>query len=172
MSDAPRELAARMIQAFDTPQAAEGLTERIVDPVSGDIVARLAAGESPSSSMDGQLDMEELDLSLVAFASDQAIDAVAFMGWADADRNHTLNLDELETLIACMDDIERRSLAIKLTRVESTREAFAAARPATTVGKWLAKAGFQSKLMERDAEYQAARVDFVGHLMAYAGAGR
>ena len=170
MSDAPRELASRIIQAFDTPQADPAAVERIVDPVSGDIVARPL--EAAKAGFDGALDMEELDLSMVAFASDRPLDAVAFMRWADADGNLKLDVEELETLLAVMDDLERRSLAVKLTHMETAREAFAAARPASTVGKWLAKAGFRRDLLARDDAYQAARLDFVGTLMAYAGAER
>jgi len=172
MSDAPRDLANRIIQAFDTPQAAAAATEAVVDPVSGDIVARPIEGQQEPVHKDGGLDMEELDLSMVAFSSDLHVDAVSFMRWADADHDQRLDLDELETMLAVMDDLHRRSLAVKLTRLESAREAFAAARPSSGVGKWLAKAGFRRDLLALDEAFHAARVDFVGHLMAYAGARR
>jgi hypothetical protein len=169
MSDAPRDLATRMIQVFDTLQADPAAVRRVVDPVTGDIVAQPLEDAKPAT--DGALDMEELDLSMVAFASDRPLDAVAFMRWVDADGNLKLDVDELETVLACMDDLERRSLAVKLTRLESAREAFAAARPAGTVGKWLAKVGFGGKLQALDADHHAARQDFVETLMGYAGAG-
>ena len=79
------DLARRIIARFDATTVPEGRVEHVLDPATGDIVARRVDGGAPVS--DGELDLEELDLSLVCFASDRKLDAIAFLRQVDADGN-------------------------------------------------------------------------------------
>jgi hypothetical protein len=162
-------LADRIIACFDAPSEAEPRLEHVVDPATGEIETRHV--ETGLVLEDGELDMEELDLSLVCYASRQRLDAVGFLEEVDADGNGRIGRAELERLLATMAEPERQSLAVKLTALEAL-DADLAAREAD-----FAQAGRIDKLIRyrslkrADEKAHAARVDFVEHLVAYARPG-
>ena len=159
-------MAQRIIALFDTPQVAEGRLEHVLDPQTGAIVTRRVA--DGAAVEDGELDLEELDLSMICFASDQHLDAIAFLRQADADGNGRLAAPELTALLESMEAMEQESLGVQLERLERLGAEFEAALArARGVGKIL----HYRALREADGQLATARRTFVESLVAYARPG-
>ena len=162
-------MAQRIVALFDTAKAREGRLEHVLDPQTGDIVTRRLADGQPVE--DGELDLEELDLSLVCFASEEHLDAIAFLRQADADGNGRLGAAELGALLAAMAPMEQESLAIKLDQLEPVARAFEAAKAAAAEAGWVTRGAKYRELRAADGRYAAARRSFVTALVSYARPG-
>lgn len=162
-------MAQRIIARFDTASAREGRLEHVLDPQTGDIVTRrIADGQTLE---DGELDAEELNLSLVCFASDQHLDALAFLRQVDADGNGRIGAAELNALLASLEPLEQQSLALKLELLEKAASAFEAASAEAEAAGWVTRGVKYRELRAADGRYAAARQAFVEALVAYARPG-
>lgn len=162
-------LAQRIIARFDTAAPREGRLEHVLNPATGDIEARRVGGGEAVS--DGELDLEELDLSMVCFASDQKLDAIAFLQQVDADGNGRVGAAELTALLGAMEPMEQESLAIKLGQLEQVAAAFDAAKAAAQEAGWVTRGARYRELRTADGRYAAAKRAFVEALVAYARPG-
>ncbi len=162
-------MAKRIIALFDTTTERTGRLEHVLDPATGGIVTQRVGGGPPLE--DGELDLEELDLSLVCFASEQKLDAITFLRQADADGNGRIGLAELTALIAAMEPLEQESLAIKLDLLEKVQGEFAAAKAEAQAAGWVTRGAKYRELRAADGRYAAARRGFVESLVAYARPG-
>ena len=162
-------LAQRIIALFDVASEREGALEHVLDPATGDIVARRTAGGEAVS--DGELDLEELDLSLVCFASEKKLDAIAFLRQVDADGNGRIGSAELAAVIGSMEPMEQEGLGIKLAKLEQEAGAFEQAKAAAKEAGWVTRGAKYRELRTADGRYAAAKRAFVEALVAYARPG-
>lgn len=161
-------IAARIIHDFDRQDYGQKLSQH-VDPTTGDIV------DTPThepTAPDGELDMDELDLSVAALASAHPVDPIAFMRASDTDHDGKLSQSELEAVLATLTEIQRQSLEVKLTHLEAARREFAAAWHDYQGSNVVSRKLKHHRVKSLDERYHAARLDFAAHLLEYAPAGQ
>lgn len=162
-------MAQRIVALFDTAQAPAGPLVHVLDPATGAITTR--RGADGQAVEDGELDLEELDLSMICFASDQPLDAIAFLRQVDQDGNGRLAPAELAGLLGSMEPVEQESLALQLDVLERLDAEFEAARAKAEAASVLTRWASYRALREADGQLATARRRFVESLVAYARPG-
>jgi hypothetical protein len=119
---------------------------------------------------DGEVDIDELDLSFAALVSAQPIDAIAFLKATDTDHNGKLGRAELMAMLGSLSDVQCQSLDVKLQNLEDAKAKFSHAWVEYMASNVLSRHLKRPFVKDLDHRYHEARLDFVSHLLEYAPA--